>query len=111
MGCFSWICKECGKGIKSNSFSGEECKLFLLKDGKVIQKMEGQYDSYGRVFIAGTRDMETAKYHDIPVPESAEWSDPFPERPKEGAREDNWGRVCELLSANRYGLVKNDEEA
>jgi len=55
MGCFSYLCKECGKGILSNSFRGEQVKLFYLKDGKVIEEMEGEYDSYGRVFIEGTQ--------------------------------------------------------
>lgn len=50
MGCFSYICKECDNPILSDSFSGQEVKLFLLKDGKVIETLEGQYDSYGRVF-------------------------------------------------------------
>jgi len=50
MGCFSFMCKECGKPILSNSFAGQLVKLFLLKDGEVIEEMEGQYDSYGRVF-------------------------------------------------------------
>ena len=53
MGCFSWLCKECGKGILSSSFDGQECKLFLLKDGKVIEMMEGRYNSYGAVFADG----------------------------------------------------------
>lgn len=50
MGCFSFICKECGKAILSNSFRGEKVNLFLLKDGIVIDNMIGEYDSYGRVF-------------------------------------------------------------
>lgn len=50
MGCFSYICKECGKPVLSNSFRGEKVKLFLLQEGKVIEEMEGEYDSYGRVF-------------------------------------------------------------
>ena len=50
MGCFSFLCKACGKSIKSNSFRGEPVTLYLLKDGKVLQSMEGEYDSYGRVF-------------------------------------------------------------
>jgi len=56
MGCFSYKCKECGKGVRSTSFSGEKVKIFLLNKGKVIQQMEGQYDSYGGVFIEGTQD-------------------------------------------------------
>lgn len=50
MGCFSFMCKECGTSIRSDSVSGEMVRLFLLKDGKVIQEMEGEYDSYGTVF-------------------------------------------------------------
>jgi hypothetical protein len=55
MGCFSYLCKECGKGILSNSFCGEKVKLFYIKDGDVIEYMEGEYDSYGRVFIDGSQ--------------------------------------------------------
>jgi hypothetical protein len=50
MGCFSFICQKCGKAILSNSFSGQPVNLFLLKDGEIIEQMEGEYDSYGRVF-------------------------------------------------------------
>ncbi len=56
MGCFSFICKECGEAVLSNSFSGQKVKLFLLKEGKVIQEMEGEYDSYGRVFTEDKKD-------------------------------------------------------
>jgi hypothetical protein len=42
MGCFSFMCKTCGKPINSDSFRGERCKLFLLKDGKIIEQMEGE---------------------------------------------------------------------
>jgi len=51
MGCFSSLCKVCGKGVQSTSFSGHECHLFLLKEGKVIEYMSGEYNSYGGVFI------------------------------------------------------------
>ncbi len=50
MACFSYICPVCGKGILSTSFSGERCTLFLLVDGKVVEQMTGEYDSYGSVF-------------------------------------------------------------
>ncbi len=72
MGCFSFQCKECGEGVRSTSFSGQEVKLFLLKDGKVLQEMEGQYDSYGRCFIAGTQ--VDGLPHDLK--ESHQW-DPY----------------------------------
>jgi len=55
MGCFSFMCKECGKPALSTSFSGQRVIMFQLKDGKVIQKMRGEYDSYGRVFKDGTQ--------------------------------------------------------
>ena len=50
MGCFSFICPQCGDPINSDSFSGEHCVLMLLQDGKVIDEMSGQYNSYGCVF-------------------------------------------------------------
>ena len=50
MGCFSFICKESGLPIASDSFSGDAVRLYLLKDGEVIEEMRGHYDSYGRVF-------------------------------------------------------------
>ena len=58
MGCFSFLCLECGKGILSNSFKGERVKLFYLRDNKVIEQMEGEYDSYGGVFIDATQCTE-----------------------------------------------------
>lgn len=50
MGCFSFICKESGKAVNSDSFSGDAVRLYLLRDGKVLEEMRGHYDSYGRVF-------------------------------------------------------------
>ncbi len=50
MGCFSFICKESGLPVGSNSFGGDAVRLYLLKDGKVLEEMRGHYDSYGRVF-------------------------------------------------------------
>lgn len=58
MGHFSYLCPECGKEVKYR----EECIIFLLKDGKVIEKMEGHYDGYGRVF----KDEDS--YHEIRTP-------------------------------------------
>lgn len=58
MGCFSYLCKECGKAILSNSFRGQPVKLFLLRDGMVIEEMEGEYDSYGRVFDENMKSIE-----------------------------------------------------
>lgn len=92
MGCFSFMCKECGKPILSNSLAGQKTKLFLLKDGEVIQMMEGEYDSYGRVFIDGTQD-ETVR-HELRM--SIDWENPFPEMPVKNGR-NTWGRVCDLM--------------
>lgn len=80
MGCFSFLCKKCGKGIQSTSFSGHKCRLALLKDGKVIQEMQGEYDSYGRVFIEGTQ----AKGVEHDLKESAYW-------------DTEWRIVCDLM--------------
>jgi hypothetical protein len=54
MGCFSFLCKESGLPVASDSFSGDACRLYLLKDGKVLEEMRGHYDSYGRVFSDST---------------------------------------------------------
>jgi hypothetical protein len=65
------MCKECGKPILSNSYRGQQVKLFLLKNGKVIEKMFGEYDSYGRVF------------------------NPSPKEPRKWSM--SWSSVCELM--------------
>jgi hypothetical protein len=70
MGCFSFKCKESGKPAWSSSFDGDAVRMFLLKNGKVIEEMRGHYDSYGRVFDS--------------TGESFEWKTP-------------WSSVCELM--------------
>jgi len=50
MGCFSYICKESGKAVASDSFSGDAVYIFRLENGEVKEIMYGYYDSYGRVF-------------------------------------------------------------
>ncbi len=86
MGCFSFMCKQCGKPILSNSFSGQMVKLYLLKKGVIIQEMEGQYDSYGRVFNEDCSD-------------SIKWRNPYPEDPIEEDEQgwNSWDRVCNLM--------------
>jgi hypothetical protein len=78
MGCFSFICKESGLPVASSSFSGDACRLYLLKDGKVIEEMKGHYDSYGRVFT-------NSNYED-----SFEWKM-------------EWGDVCDLMFNSKDG--------
>ena len=65
MGCFSFICQGCGRPIRSSSFRGERARLFLLKNGHVCERLEGEYDSYGRVF---DEEGESIKW-------GMEWSD------------------------------------
>lgn len=92
MGCFSFICQTCGRGVKSSSFSGEEVKLFLLKKGKIIQQMEGEYDSYGRVFINKTQD-KSVKHK---LRKSVEWKKVDPK-----SNNDAWHQVCNLMHDER----------
>lgn len=80
MGCFSFICKKSGKAVLSSSFSGDAVHLFLLKNGKVIEKMYGNYDSYGRVFknVKDNDDTSLTNYS------SFEWNM-------------DWSDVCDLM--------------
>ena len=78
MGCFSFICKESGLPVASSSFDGDAVRMYLLKDGKVIEEMRGHYDSYGRVFTDST-------YED-----SFEWKM-------------DWGEVCDLMFNGNSG--------
>jgi hypothetical protein len=45
MGCFTFKCKKTNETICEEDY----VHLFLLKQGKVIEHMYGEYDSYGRV--------------------------------------------------------------
>lgn len=60
----------------SDSLSGDRVHLYLLKDGKVLESMHGNYDSYGRVFDSKG--------------ESMEWKM-------------SWYDVCELIYSNSAG--------
>lgn len=77
MGCFSFICKESGLPVASSSFDGDAVRMYLLKDGKVIEEMRGHYDSYGRVFKADKN-------------ESFEWKT-------------EWNEVCDLIFTDNKG--------
>jgi len=122
MGCFSWLCKECGKGILSTSFDGEQVKLFLLKDGNVIEMMEGNYDSYGRVFTENGKDSIHWKADYDDMPEREKMSKEMKERCKDFSEEmkesmfksieasldedrqrerDPWGKVCDLMFSHK----------
>jgi len=58
MGCFSFKCKRTGKPALSSSFDGTACHMFLLEEGKVIEEMFGNYNSYGRVFDGKDSSLE-----------------------------------------------------
>ena len=50
MGCFGYICKECGTSIRGNCFTGgEKCVMIHVRHGKEMGRVEGHYDEYGRV--------------------------------------------------------------
>ena len=78
MGCFSFICKESGLPVASDSFSGDAVRLYLLKNGEVIEEMRGHYDSYGRVFKDKTCE------------DSFEWKM-------------EWGEVCDMMFNDNDG--------
>jgi len=78
MGCFSFICKESGLPVASSSFDGDACRLYLLKNGEVIEEMRGHYDSYGRVF------------KDKQCEDSFEWKM-------------EWGEVCDMMFNDNGG--------
>jgi hypothetical protein len=78
MGCFSFICKESGLPVASSSFDGDAVRLYLLKNGEVIEEMRGHYDSYGRVFKDKTCE------------DSFEWKM-------------EWGDVCDLMFNSNDG--------
>ena len=83
MGCFSFMCKKSGKPGNSSSFGGNPVHLFLLKKGKVIEHMFGNYDSYGRVF-SSEKDPTDKSLTDK---SSFEWKT-------------EWGECCDLMFDN-----------
>lgn len=75
MGCFSFICKKSRRPVLSSSFSGDAVHLFLLKEGKVIEHMFGNYDSYGRVFSNKKDPKDTSMTDTSPFEWKMEWGD------------------------------------
>jgi hypothetical protein len=78
MGCFSFVCKESGLPVASDSFSGDAVRMYLLRNGKLIEEMRGHYDSYGRVFNDSTYE------------NSFEWKT-------------DWDEVCDLMFTKNEG--------
>lgn len=99
------MCKECGKPVLSNSFTGQKVKLYLLRDSKILQEMEGEYNSYGSVFVDGTQRGDIQ--HELR--ESLYWNDPDPDTPLDdydqksldkGDKDVYWHRVCNMHFTN-----------
>ncbi len=84
MGCFSFLCSTCEEPLNSDSFSGEHCTLFLMEKGLILEWMQGQYDSYGRVFDDARESVEWA---------SRDWS-------MLGTKEHSGANVCDLMSSS-----------
>ncbi len=74
MGCFSYLCATCEKPINSDSFSGEHCVLFLIEKGVILEWMQGQYDSYGRVFKVDTTNLGPHSDEVCQLWETRSWS-------------------------------------
>ena len=75
MGCFSFICKKSGEPVLSSSFNGDAVHLFLLKNGKVIEHMYGNYNSYGRVFSNKKEENDKSVIKVSPFHWQMEWLD------------------------------------
>ena len=62
MGCFGYICKECGEAIRGDAHSGgEKCVLIHVRHGKEVGRVEGHYNEYGSVIEHDNLD-ENIKY-------------------------------------------------
>ncbi len=75
MGCFSFLCKECGDPIICDDNRIDNVRLYLLLKGDVMEEMAGKYNSYGCVDIDG---------------ESQQWSA-------------DWDNVCDLMESPDKG--------
>jgi hypothetical protein len=125
MGCFSYICKECGKSIKSNSFRGERVYLFLLRDGEVVETMEGEYDSYGRVLTIDHKKsiewsidwgfivdlhFDNDKGNGIAAIHKRCWKGDIPKNISENDPDQGWGDNSEYLGEELSGPFIDIEE-
>jgi hypothetical protein len=126
MGCFSFICKVEDRGVESTSFDGDAVHLFLLKKGKVIEHMYGNYNSYGAVFKKGLNDsfewqMKWSDVCNLMFDENegngiaaileSNWKegDPYPTVQSEGDPNQGWGDEGGLMgdcSSGGYSTVK-----
>lgn len=136
MGCFSFICKKSGEAVLSSSFSGDAVHLFLLKDGKVIEHMFGNYDSYGRVFSNVKNENDKSMTDTSSFEWKVEWGDvcdlhfsknksngiaailapfwkegdPYPTERSEDDPDQGWGKHGELLAYTGKDIGEKVEE-
>lgn len=122
MGCFSFLCKKSGKAALSTSFDGSPVHMFLLKEGKVIEYMHGNYDSYGRIFDKDGESIEwnmdwngvcdlifdPDKSNGIALILEDFWQegDPYPTEQSDDDPHQGWGDDIELLSSTEKNIFK-----
>ena len=77
MGSFSYLCSGCGRPVNSDAYSGQVCHIYLFnRHGKLVEKMYGQYDSYGCVLGEGEESLEWARpWHKIAFSDWAYYHD------------------------------------
>lgn len=123
MGCLSYICKFCGKSIKSDSETGEGVKLFLLQEGQLLEEKEGNYNSYGSVFksIKWENDwgsivekhFNNSKKDGIAAIHSQCWNEKqnpqIPTTISENDRNQGWGKMkksqTDIVNSKFYSLI------
>lgn len=126
MGCFSFLCKVTGEAALSTSFDGSPVHMFLLKKGKVIEYMHGNYDSYGRVFDGKGDSFEWKldwgdvcdlmfdpdKSNGMAVILDPNWKkgDPYPVERSQDDPNQGWGEDSELLGDTSTGRYKKVEK-
>jgi len=116
------MCKKTGDAGLSSSFDGSPVHLFLLKDGKVIEHMHGNYDSYGRVFDKDKNSFEwklpwsdvcdlmfkSDRKNGIALIHDRHWKegDPYPIERSNDDPNQGWGETENEMDRNTWPPVK-----
>lgn len=111
MGCFSFKCKICRQPINCYDDKEEGVKLFVLQKGEVLEEMEGNYNSYGKVdnlewknewnqicdlmFNSDERDGMAAIHTDC-------WNGIIPETQSEDDENQGWNKVKRKPAEKNY---------
>lgn len=62
MGCFGYICKDCGTAIRGDCWDGgEDCVLIHVRHGEEVGRVQGHYNEYGGVIEESKAD-ENVKF-------------------------------------------------